>query len=190
MHGVGIKVWYQSQLYDVVEGSIEYESKDRWMRMDSKDQRLMRFISESYPSMVRELRPRFITKVVGSLFNGYAIKHFSGYIYMFLYDMLAWQSTHTDLYYEFHRHGCGPYLYRQLWSVFTVVLYSSLLSLQRGVIFSFTALQAYLSKAYQDHSDIQGVHSQHIAHLMLGVSHFVRDNSREPFIILLLLFHY
>jgi len=44
----GITMLILEPSYDAFEGSIEYKSKDRWMR---------RFVSKSYPSIVRDLRP-------------------------------------------------------------------------------------------------------------------------------------
>ena len=44
------------KVYNVLKGSMECEIKDRWMRMESWDQRLIWLVSERYHSVVRGLR--------------------------------------------------------------------------------------------------------------------------------------
>ena len=63
----------------------------------------------------------------GSIRSEYEVRWFCDHSHLLLHASMV---VHLyDLYCEFHSHSCGPYLYRQLWSVPKVAPWSLLLSL-------------------------------------------------------------
>ena len=132
-----LQFWYQSQGYNVLEGSVEYESKDRWMRMESWNQRLVRLVSESYHSMIRNgdhrngrIPLQVFLLLSRQMDSYYVVMQLS--ILVTTHDCLLHVSMVTylhDLYHEFHSHRCSSYLYNQLSSFPTIAPRVSLLIL-------------------------------------------------------------